>query len=83
MNWTVLQTPVDTDFQALAWSGANLVAHGSSGDGVTTSDGGRSWQTLDMGIGYETHGLAYGAGRFVSVGQNTGVPMKGTIYTSP
>jgi len=82
-NWTMLQTPVDTDFSALAWSGANLIAHGSSGAGVTTSDDGQSWQEFDIAAGYESRGLAYGNGRFVSVGESTVNPGKGAIYTSP
>jgi len=83
VNWTKLQTPVDTDFSALAWSGVNLIAHGSAGSGAMTSDDGQSWLVFDIAADYESRGLAYGNGRFVSVGQSTADPGKGAIYTSP
>ena len=78
-----MQTPVNTDFSALAWSGVNLVAHGTGGSGVMTSDDGQSWQVFDIAAGYESRGLAYGNGRFVSVGQSLTNPGKGVIFTSP
>ena len=83
VNWTMLQTPVDGSLKALGWSGVSLVAHGSPGPVVTTSDGGLSWQTVDIADDFESHGVAYGAGRFVAVGHSASEPDKGAIYTSP
>ncbi len=48
-----------------------------------TSDGGQSWQLINIGDDFESHGLAYGAGRFVAVGHSTVDPGKGAIYTAP
>ncbi len=83
VNWTRLETPVNSRLKALAGSGGVLVAHGSAGPGVATSDGGQSWQLFDIADDFESHGLAYGAGRFVIVGHSTVDPEKGAIYTTP
>ncbi|NIV18649.1 MAG: hypothetical protein GWN47_09665 [Woeseiaceae bacterium] len=83
VNWARLETPVNSLLKALAGFGDVIVAHGSAGSGVMTSDGGQSWQLINIGDDFESHGLAYGAGRFVAVGHSTVDPGKGAIYTAP
>jgi photosystem II stability/assembly factor-like uncharacterized protein len=80
MNWTILRTPVNTSFQALAWSGSRLIAQGTLGPAVTTPDGGETWKTYDLGFDHESRGLAFGAGRYVSVGS---APGGGAIFSTP
>ncbi|NIO43108.1 MAG: hypothetical protein GTO41_24900, partial [Burkholderiales bacterium] len=50
--------------------------------GVATSDGGETWQTFVIGAAYESRGLTYGNGRWVSVGQSLAEPGKGAIFTT-
>jgi hypothetical protein len=88
VNWTEHDTDAQmTTFSALAWSGSTLVAHGINnypgwGDqiGVSTSDGGLTWQTFHIASDYDTRGLAYADGRYVSVGS---APGGGAIFSTP
>ena len=90
INWTEHQTPaMASNFVAMASSGNILVAHGFSemiGQGaqvgVLTADEGQTWQTFVIGSGYESRGLAYSDGRWVSVGQLLSDPGRGAIYTT-
>lgn len=43
--------------------------------GISSTDGGASWDIFDIDGDYESQGLAWGNGRFVSVGD-------GAIYTT-
>lgn len=97
-NWTERQTPVlDVDYLSVAWDGSRLVAAGGitwwywwmgtprfeRPVGLSSVDGGVTWQMFDIDGYYQSRGLAWGNGRFVSVGQTTPVSGVGAIYTSP
>lgn len=77
MNWTLHATPSTANILGIAASDTTLIADGVVGSGVATSDGGGTWQLFGISGLYDTHGLAYGANRFVSVGSGGGV-----IYTT-
>jgi photosystem II stability/assembly factor-like uncharacterized protein len=97
--WTELQTPAEMEritFMGAAWSGSRLVIHGGitwwywwlgvppyQEAGISSTDGGATWEIVDIDGYYETHGMAWGHGRFVSVGQTSPVTVEGAIYTSP
>lgn len=91
LNWTEFRTPAETtSLSGIAWSGEVLVAHGGNeffelGDqlGIATTDRGETWQLFQIGTAYETRGLAFGKGRFVSVGATLPEPGAGAIYTTP
>ncbi len=91
VNWTEYQTPAFmSSLSGIASSELTLIAHGSNdffnwGDqiGVSTSDEGESWQTFNIGTSYESRGLAYADGRFVSVGRTIPAPGQGAIFTTP
>jgi photosystem II stability/assembly factor-like uncharacterized protein len=51
--------------------------------GISSTDGGATWEGFDIDGYYQTRGMAYGNGRFVSVGQTTPISGEGAIYTSP
>jgi hypothetical protein len=78
INWTELQTPAQaTIFNAVASSGTTFIADGENewiGWGpvpetaVATSDDGASWVWFAIDTNYDSRGLAWGDGRFVSVG---------------
>ena len=90
INWTQHATPADqSNLVAMIKDEDILMAHGFSetiglGEqiGVATSDGGETWQTFVIGSAYEPRGLAYGHGRWVSVGQSLAEPGKGAIFTT-
>ena len=90
INWTQYATPADqSSLVAMINAEGMLMAHGFSetiglGEqvGVATSDGGETWQTFVIGAAYEPRGLAYGDGRWVSVGQSLAEPGKGAIFTT-
>jgi hypothetical protein len=96
-NWTELETPVqDVDYLSAAWNGSRLVVAGGitwwywwmgtppfeRPVGLTSTDGGTTWEMFNIDGYYESRGLAWGNGRFVSVGQSTPVSGEGAIYTS-
>jgi photosystem II stability/assembly factor-like uncharacterized protein len=90
LNWTAHETPaVQSKLVVVSASDSMLIAHGFSASmgmgeqvGVLTSDGGETWQTFVIGAAYEPRGLAYGDGRWVSVGQSLTEPGKGAIFTT-
>jgi hypothetical protein len=98
-HWTELQTPAEMEkitFMGAAWSGSRLVIHGGitwwywwlgappyQEAGITSTDGGVTWEIFDIDGYYQTHGMAYGNGRFVSVGQTSAISAEGAIYTTP
>ena len=96
-NWTQTETPVqDAIYMGAAWNGSKLVVAGwsmcgglwfCSTDGIvpaglSSTDGGVSWDVFNIDIDYESWGLAWGNGRFVSVGQRPESSGVGAIYTS-
>ena len=98
LNWTELDPPASlVDYLSIAWNGSKLVAagrinwcywmNGESPDfeeptGLSSADGGLTWQVFDIDGHYESRGMAWGAGRFVSVGQTTPVSGEGAIYST-
>ncbi len=100
LNWTALQTPVEgVDYHSAAGNGTTLVIAGghpcflqncSPEDpplpyGITSTDGGATWDVFNIDGNYRSLGMAYGNGRFVSVGvEHPGTRFQGfgAIYTS-
>lgn len=95
-NWTELQTPVDrVDYLSSAWNGSRLVVAGGitwwywwvgtpsfeRPVGLSSTDGGATWETFNIDGYYQSSGMAWGNGRFVSVGQATPASGEGAIYT--
>ena len=90
-NWTALSTPLeDVDYSGGAWNGTQLILVGrapSNQDGtylpigISSSDGGASWDSFGIDTSYESRGIASGNGRFVSVGVSV-LSDEGLIYTS-
>jgi hypothetical protein len=83
-NWTEKQTPLlNFDFLSAATDGSKLVLAGGFGSGlmgayvlqshwpagIVSSDGGSTWELFSIDEGYLSLGMAYGNGRFVSVGR--------------
>lgn len=96
-NWAELQTPVqDVDYLSAAWNGSKLVVAGGitwwywwvgippfeRPVGISSTDGGATWAIFDIDGYYQSRGMAWGNGRFVSVGQSTPISGEGAIYTS-
>ncbi len=97
-NWTELETPVrDVDYGSAASNGSQLLVAGGIPDwywwfgatpdferpvGLSSTDGGVSWDIFNIDGYYQSRGMAWGNGRFVSVGQTTPVSGIGAIYTS-
>lgn len=96
-NWAELQTPVpDVDYLSAAWNGSKLVVAGGitwwywwfgtppfeRPVGISSIDGGATWAIFDIDGYYQSRGMAWGNGRFVSVGQSTPISGEGAIYTS-
>jgi hypothetical protein len=97
-NWMEMQTPVaDVDYLSGAWNGSKLVFAGgyswrfySRGItpqfevpvGIASTDGGASWEIFNIDGDYQSCGMAFGNGRFVSVGQSTTASGEGAIYTA-
>lgn len=88
-NWTQLQTPVaGVNYLSSAWSGSKLVLAGGSDSpsdrpiGITSTDGGVTWETFNIAGTYESRGMAFGSGRFVSVGQTAPDSGEGAIYST-
>jgi hypothetical protein len=92
-NWTKLPTPFeDVDYQSAAWNGSRLVLAGGVSyeywrDGIyrpiglSSTDGGASWEIFDIDEDYQSNGIAWGNGRFVSVGWTLDSD-GGAIYTT-
>jgi len=96
-NWTELQTPVDrVDYLSAAWNGSRLVVAGGitwwywwvgtpsfeRPVGLSSTDGGATWEIFNIDGYYQSNGMAWGNGRFVSVGQATPASGGGAIYSS-
>ena len=97
--WTQLKTPeemANITYGGAAWSGSRLVIHGGltwwywwigtpphQAAGISSIDGGVTWQVFDIDGYYESHGIVWGDGRFVSVGSTSAVSGEGAIYTLP
>lgn len=98
-DWTELNTPPQMtmiSYGGAASDGSRLVIHGGitwwywwlrvpvhQDAGIISTDGGATWQVFDIDGYYQTNGMAWGNGRFVSVGQTSAVTGEGAIYTSP
>jgi hypothetical protein len=99
-NWTELQTPVvGVEYHSAAWNGSKMVIAGgypcflqncNPPDpplpyGIASTDGGATWDMFNIDGHYRSLGMAYGNGRFVSVGveyPGTVFQGVGAIYTS-
>ena len=98
-NWTQLQTHVaDVFYQDAASDGVKLMVAGSATCGylggicypdydapvgLSSTDGGVTWDVFNIDGSYESFGLAWGNGRFVSVGRKSPFPSyEGAIYTA-
>ena len=82
LNWTEYQTPAPSNFLSVASSGSIIIAHGLIDGGAASSDGGATWQVFDMAAGYDSHGMAWGGNRFVSVGWGGPGLGEGAIFTT-
>ena len=97
LNWTTMQTPVEgVDYHSAAWNGTKLLIAGgypcflqncSPPDppppyGIASTDGGATWGTFNIDGEYLSLGLAFGNGRFVSVGASSPQSREGAIYTA-
>lgn len=92
-NWTELSTPLESvDYSDGAWNGTQLILAGGVSFpnqhdgtyrpiGISSIDGGASWDIFGIDIGYESSGIAWGNGRFVSVGRSV-LSDEGAIYTT-
>jgi len=91
-NWTELSAPLaDVSYKAGAWNGTQLILAGLVSSnrhdgtyrpiGISSSDGGASWDIFGIDTNYESHGIAWGNGRFVSVGRSA-LSDEGVIYTT-
>ena len=91
-NWTELSAPLaDVSYKGGAWNGTQLILAGlvSSNQhdgtyrpiGISSSDGGASWDIFGIDTNYESHGIAWGNGRFVSVGRSA-LSDEGAINTT-
>ena len=83
LNWTEKQTPLlNFDFLSAATDGSKLILAGAFGSGfwgyylqsywpagIASTDGGLTWEFFAIDEGYLSHGMAFGNGRFVSVGR--------------
>jgi hypothetical protein len=96
-NWTELDVPIDrVDYLSAAWNGSRLVIAGGISwfywwvetpaferpVGLSSTDGGTTWEIFNIDGYYESRGMAWGNGRFVSVGRTTPASGIGAIYTS-
>jgi hypothetical protein len=50
--------------------------------GLSSTDGGMTWELFNIDSNYESSGLAWGNGRFVSVGDRPEFDEEGAIYTA-
>ena len=83
LNWTQKQTPLlNFDFLSAATDGSQLILAGAFGSsfwgyylqshwpaGIASTDGGLTWEFFGIDEGYLSLGMAFGNGRFVSVGR--------------
>ncbi len=96
--WTALQTPFEEmTYESAVWTGSELMVAGGitwwywwlgtppfeRPSGLSSTDGGATWETVNIGDYFDSNGLAWGNGRYVSVGQDLPNWGEGAIYTSP
>ncbi|NNC57217.1 MAG: hypothetical protein HKO12_06630 [Woeseiaceae bacterium] len=98
LNWTKTHPLVaDVDYLSGAWNGSKLVLAGGYSwryysrrvvpplevpVGISSTDGGVTWEVFNIDGNYQSSGMAFGNGRFVSVGQSAPVSGEGAIYTA-
>jgi len=96
--WTQPETPLEQiSYLSAARSGSELKLAGGitwwywwMGEpildelavGLSSGDGGLTWDTFNIDGYFESLGMAWGNGRFVSVGQSTPISGEGAIYTA-
>jgi hypothetical protein len=95
LNWTQKQTPLlNFDFLSAATDGSKLILAGGFGStfwgayylpshspaGIATTDGGLTWEFFGIDEGYLSRGMAFGNGRFVSVGRTLSAGEGGTYF---
>ncbi len=87
----------DVHYTSAAWNGSKLVIAGGyvswcgwfwpCGEpldvpaGISSTDGGMTWELFDIDDNYASLGLAWGNGRFVSVGERPQIDEEGAIYS--
>ena len=96
--WTKSETPFEElSYLSSVWTGSELMVAGGitwwywwvgtppfeRASGLSSTDGGTTWQAVDIGGYYQSLGMAWGNGRLVSVGQLLPNWGEGAIYTSP
>lgn len=96
--WTLAETPFEElSYLSAVWTGSELMVAGGitwwywwvgtppfeRATGLSSTNGGATWETVDIGGYYQSLGMAWGNGRFVSVGQALPNWGEGAIYTSP
>lgn len=93
INWTRLLTPIaDVDYRSAAWDGSRLLLAGGvpyedweqgiyQPFGLSSTDGGATWETFHIEPNYQSNSMAWGNGRFVSVGETLDSG-GGAIYTT-
>jgi hypothetical protein len=88
----------DVSYTSAAWSGSKLVIAGASMSwcgwfwpcdepwyvpaGISSTDGAMTWKLFEIDDNYQSLGLAWGNGRFVSVGHKPQFDGEGAIYTA-
>ena len=97
LNWTQKQTPLlNFDFLSAATDGSQLILVGGFGSiimgvyalqshwpaGIASTDGGLSWDFFGIDEGYLSLGMAFGNGRFVSVGRTLFAGADGIYFFS-
>jgi hypothetical protein len=95
LNWTQKQTPLlNFDFLSAATDGSKLILAGGFGSiimglyalqsywpaGIASTDGGLTWEFFGIDEGYLSLGMAFGNGRFVSVGRTLSANEDGTYF---
>jgi hypothetical protein len=96
LNWTQTQTPLlNFDFLSAATDGSKLILAGAFGSyfwgydlqphrpaGIASTDGGLTWELFGIDEGYLSLGMAFGNGRFVSVGRTLFAGADGIYFFS-
>lgn len=96
-NWTVMQTPFEeVSYQSISQSGSELLLAGGITSwywltgtpnferpaGLSSTDGGVTWDIFDIDGYYESRGMARGIDVLVSVGAMSPGSGEGAIYTT-
>ena len=93
-NWTEKQTPLlNFDFLSAASDGSKLILAGAFGSsfwgyylqshwpaGIASTDGGLTWEVFGIDERYLSLGMAFGNGRFVSVGRTLSAAESGRYF---